>query len=177
MRQFFNECRRLNAMKTIAGAVVFALGLGTLANGDVIPQKNRETIERLISQLVSPNSDPNPDGRDILGFPKDYDKTAQILIRETEKKLTELGKDAFPILIAQMTDERYSQTISTSLERSFSVGEICYLIVERQVDVAGLRYKTRKDLKGDHHISPSFFRQYWQAEIDKEVRRQQSTRQ
>lgn len=135
-------------------------------------QADREVVEQLIAQLVSPNRDPNPDGNDINGFPFDYDKDAQANVISAHQKLRDLDKEAFPILIENLADHRYSMTIATSIPRSFSVGDACYLLIEQQVDVAGMRYISRKDAMGTSHTHEGFFDQFWRDDFDRHLKRQ-----
>jgi hypothetical protein len=123
-------------------------------------QVYRKRVELLIGELRSVNKDPNPKFEPIRGFPKDYDGEAQKRIEKARRKLIHLGKDAFPILIEHLKDTSYSRSICTAILRSLSVGDVCFQIIEEQVDLAGMRYKSREGSDGEYHVHRGYFSQY-----------------
>lgn len=122
---------------------------------------NRQHIEALILRLRSPNRDPNPKWESgPVSYPDDYDLQAQRSVEDARRKLISLGKDAFPFLIEHINDKEYSLSFSTSILRGFSVGEVCFMIIERQVDLAGVAYKGRDGSDGKSHVHRRYFSQY-----------------
>jgi hypothetical protein len=109
-------------------------------------------VEALIAQLRSPNRNPNPDlqpGGEH--YPDDYDLPAQEKVQIAREKLTALGKDACPALIRHLDDKEYCLSFSTAVFRGFSVGEVCFMILEGQVDPAPGSYKSRLGTDGREH--------------------------
>jgi hypothetical protein len=120
-----------------------------------------KAIEALISKLKSSNKDPNPKNESGLReFPKEYDIKAQKAVDLARKELKEMGKDAFPMLIEHVQDKGYSRTILTSIQRSLSVGAVCFMLIEDQVDIGGMRYKWREGVDGKTHLHRGYFSQY-----------------
>jgi hypothetical protein len=125
------------------------------------PKVGEKAAEALIRQLRSPNKDPNPKMGFLIDLPKDYDQKAQKKVEEAEDKLIELGVDVFPFLIDHLNDKEYSKSIPTSIMRSLSVGNVCFLIIENQVDLfASRRVKSRLGSDGKPHGFRSYFSQY-----------------
>jgi hypothetical protein len=149
----------------MARTLLFLLAFSSLHHrllADEASQKpDPKMVEALISQLRSPNKDPNP-GLDplIREFPKDYDFEAQKKVSAAYKKLTAMGKDAFPMLIEHVNDRSYSQSTFSSLLLSESVGCVCFEIIEGQVDVVGMNYKSRQGTDGEEHVHRGYFSQF-----------------
>ena len=123
---------------------------------------NNEIIESLIAKLHSTNKDPNPDMRPfVIRLPSDYNTHAQDQVEDARKQLIELGKDAFPTLIAHVNDEGYSRSIETAVLRGQSVGEVCFDIIEDQVDLAGMSYKSRLGSDGQEHGYMGYLDQFF----------------
>jgi hypothetical protein len=121
----------------------------------------RKGIEALITQLWSPNKDPNPNFDPWVSFPKDYDFKAQDKVEEAHRKLIQLGKNSFPVLIEHLNDKAYSMSISTAIPRSLSVGDVCFMIIENQVDpFASSRVKGRRGSDGKDHAFRGYFSKY-----------------
>ena len=71
------------------------------------PKLRGEEIEALIEQLVSPNQAPTklaPRAR----YPEEYDREAQKRVREAWHKLWAAEIQAFPSLVKNFDDKRYS---------------------------------------------------------------------
>ena len=123
----------------------------------------REDVERLVAQLRSKNKPLNPAGGRLVPKPenrKGYDKQAQQHVALAEHKLAALGKDAFPVLIEHLNDKEYSLSFATSLLRDFSVGEVCFMLIESQVHLTGTGYQTRDGADGKSYTYPRYFSQY-----------------
>jgi hypothetical protein len=115
-------------------------------------QVDRATVERLITELRSPNRDPNPKRESgSIRFPPDYDSQAQKRVEAARQELIDMGKDAFPIFIEHVEDEGYSMSIYTSILSSRTVGGVCADIIDHQIDPVGMRYKTRTGSDGKWH--------------------------
>jgi len=113
---------------------------------------SRDHVETLIRQLQSSNRDPNPDmNPGPIKLLRGYDLDVQQKIEMVQAKLGSLGKEAFPALIEHMNDEGYSLSIETAVVRGLSVGEVCFLIIEQQVDPSPMRYKSRTGSDGKSH--------------------------
>jgi hypothetical protein len=154
--------RALEAILCAAGSWLLACPLPLWAEGKGKGTKppSRKRIETLIAELRSANKDPNPKFRPIRSFPKGYNVEAQEKVEKARKKLIALGKDAFPALIEHVQDKGYSRPISTAILRGLSVGEVCFMIIEGQVDLAGIRYKSRDGSDGYHYVHRGYFSQY-----------------
>ena len=97
-------------------------------------------IQSAIDRLASSNPDPNPKGKWLVKPPANYDQAAQRKVKDAEALLKQLGIRAFPLLVKNSGDTRYSQSMSTSIWRSFSVGRVCVMIIGTQVDSIPGRY-------------------------------------
>lgn len=134
------------------------------AAGNERADEFRRQVQLLIAQLRSPNQDPNPKSEPFVRLPDDYDREAQKKIDEAIEALKSLGKAAFPILIAHADDPEYSRSISTSLQLSRSVGAVCGDIVEDQVDLSPMNYKSRTGKDGKQHgFYRGYFGKYWKG--------------
>jgi len=94
-------------------------------------------IHDLIEQLASTNSPPQTGIHYpgfITGFPPDYDHEAQDKVDHAIEELSKLGKKAFPLLVAHSYDKRYSCTRSYAIAWNHSVGDVCFMILEGQVE-------------------------------------------
>jgi hypothetical protein len=123
-------------------------------------QSIRATAESLIRQLKSPNKDLNPKVEPFVRLPPEYDRQGQKAVEEAEQKLIALGKDAFPILIEHLNDTEYSQSLPTAILRGFSVGEVCLMIIQRQVEPRRSGYKVRGGSDGEFHGMDDYLDSY-----------------
>jgi hypothetical protein len=147
----------------VAVAVLLQVPYSTLqADDKEQPNKSldRQRIEALIADLRSPNKDPNPKFQPFIKLPKAYDLAAQEKVERAREELIEMKEAAFPVLIDHLKDKPYSSSISTAIFRSLSVGEVCFMIIEGQVDLAGMRYKARTGSDGKGHTHTGYFSQY-----------------
>lgn len=153
-----------NAIAALTTATAFlsisALGPSQNSEGPVRSTLDSKAISILIGKLKSRNADPNPMGRPLVGFPASYDVTLQKQVWDARHQLKSVGKDAFPMLIQHLNDKAYSLSISTSILRSFSVGDVCFSIIEDQVDLGGESYKSRMGSDGELHPYRSYFSKY-----------------
>ena len=138
-----------------------AYGSNPLADEKRESTPTQRQAESLVMQLRSPNKDPNPSFNFLFELPREYDHTAQEKVAAAQQKLTGMGKDAFPILIGHLKDREYSCSISISLPyRSLYVGDVCFMIIEAQVDLSGMPYKARKGADSRQHNHPGYFSKY-----------------
>jgi hypothetical protein len=114
-----------------------------LAHSTRSKDQDRKRIEALIAQLRSTNADPNPKLRWLAGYPDDYDFQAQKKVASAARKLTDMGKVAFPLLIEHLNDKAHSRSTWGAVLSSRTVGTVCFEIIEGQVDVGGMTYKSR----------------------------------
>ncbi|MFN0021700.1 MAG: hypothetical protein ACKVP0_25920 [Pirellulaceae bacterium] len=152
----------------VGAALILPLSLAAVAPaqgpaaGNGRADEFRSQVESLIAQLRSPNMDPNPKRQPGINLPHDYDRAAQKKVDEAIEKLKSLGKAAFPILVEHVDDPEYSKSISSAVLLSRSVGAVCSDIVEDQVDLSPMHYKTRKGSDGRQHgFHRSYFGKYW----------------
>ena len=117
----------LRFIATLLVASIIALtSLDAFSKDDV----TKETVEQLASKNPAPEE---VDGR-TAEYPPNYDKKLQKPIYEAYRKLNLLGVGAFPHLIDHFDDERYALTADGgSMEINFSVGKLCYYVVELQI--------------------------------------------
>jgi hypothetical protein len=125
-----------------------------------VVKPDKTAIEAQIARLRSPNKDPNPKREPRTDYPEDYDRKAQEAVFDAKRQLTKMGKDAFPALIEHGNDEGYSLSISIAVLGGYSVGDVCLMIIEGQVDLAGMRYKARDGADGKIHNHEGYFSQY-----------------
>jgi hypothetical protein len=117
-----------------------------------------QKIKKLIDQLVSPNQPPDvtSDEPDVI-YPKGYDREAQGRIDDAIVMLRAEGIAAFPLLIARLDDSRYCCTRDYAAYVNHGVGEVCFHIMERQIDLAGARYKVRFGADGKTYFSSPYY--------------------
>jgi hypothetical protein len=117
-----------------------------------------QKIKKLIDQLVSPNLPPDVKSEEPDAvYPKGYDREAQRPIDKAIEMLRAEGLVAFPVLIERLEDRRYCCTVSYAAHVNHSVGEVCFQIMERQIDLAGIRYKVRFGADGKtYYTSPCY---------------------
>lgn len=147
----------------VAAATLLPISLsadGTHDQGNEANKTDRKKVESLVAELRSPDKDPNPNREPLDAFPKDYDDKAQEKVETARKNLIAMKEAAFPVLIDHVNDKGYSRTISTSILRSLSVGEVCFMIIQEQVDVAGMPYKSRRGADGMEHVYRGYFSRY-----------------
>ena len=105
------------------------------------PPEIREKVKRLIEELHSPNKPLNLEAnRRLVSPPSNYDLKAQQKIESAIKELGNLGKAAFPLLIANKDNKNYCRSYSTSVLRNFSVGETCLEILSSHFAFSKVRY-------------------------------------
>ncbi len=144
----------------IAGCSQTPVSMEALPTETDAAAEYRRKVEALIAQLRSPNRNPNPNNHHRESFPDDYDDDVQEKVEIARKKLIVLGKDAFPILIEHVNDEGYSLSFYTAILRGFSVGEVCFMIIRNQVDLAGMTYKGRAG-HGHHGYFSQYCKEWW----------------
>lgn len=121
----------------------------------------REDVEALIRKLRSLNRDPNLDMRpEPIQFAREHDEDAQKNVEMAEAQLVSLGKEAFPALIEHMDEQGYSRSIETAVRRNLSIGEVCFFIIDQQVDPAPTGYKVRDGADGKSHSYRGYLSQY-----------------
>ena len=136
----------------VASVCAVAAGCRTLSGlfGDDLP----EDVPGLIEALASPNYFPRAAGQDLI-YPDGFDHGAQKRVRRAEQRLRDRGPAAFPDLVAKLEDARYAYSEYYDQWRNPLVGEVCFYIIEDQVDFDGYDYKTRLGADGKQHEKPS----------------------
>jgi hypothetical protein len=141
---------------------VFSVPVG----GQPTEPVDRKVIEDLIEKLASKNEAPKQvRDRIRVEYPKDYDQKAQDVVKAARKELVAIGKDSMPVLVEHLNDKRYSMTFATSVERNFTVGEVCAMILEEQVGDR-MTYKMRMGADGQFHPFDGYFSRYYTAGRD-----------
>ena len=96
-------------------------------------------IDSLIAKLVSPNKGPSSlDGEDDGEppvYPDGYDFKAQKRVLEARDALVAKGTAAFPALIRNIGDRRYSYNYHQDGWYNMDVGAACFRIISIQVEV------------------------------------------
>ena len=138
--------------------LIIALVLAVAPLPEAKPDKAK--IEALIARLRSANKEPQityVQYPGIVGesveFPRDYDHKAQDAVWQARFQLAKMGKDAFPFLIEHRNDKEYSLSIGSCGWSAFSVGDICLMIVEDEVDIVSHLYKARFETR---HFAPNY---------------------
>lgn len=91
-------------------------------------------VDELVEQLASKNPSPREVKGSTAEFPAGFDKNLQKPVYKAYRELNALGKAAFPQLIAHFDDARYALTADGgSMDKNFTVGELCYYLVELQI--------------------------------------------
>ncbi len=75
-------------------------------------KSKEQQIRDLIDQLASRNSPPTGRGWPGLDYPDDWNEKQQEVVCDAERQLRGFGKFAFPILLDNLDDHRYSCTAS-----------------------------------------------------------------
>jgi len=115
-----------------------------------------ELIDGLASENARPVVPSNPmEIDDFYQCPGDWDPEKQREVSRCYYALLDMGKAAFPELIANINDDRYSHHVVGAAYRSVSVGWACRSILSSQI-VTGGGYKSRKTRSGDSVGSCSF---------------------
>lgn len=94
----------------------------------------QESVDKLVEQLVSKNPMPKEVDGSAAEYPPKYNKKLQNRVYAAYQKLSLLGVPAFPHLIKYFDDPRYALTADGgSMDVNFTVGELCYYLVELQI--------------------------------------------
>jgi hypothetical protein len=117
-------------------------------------------VADLVRRLVSPNPAPViADGRKRPTYPYEYSHESQKQVINAWESLIESGTKAFPVLIENSDDKRYSCTLNPKTDRvnewqNWDAGAICRSIIYVQVDV----YQRALPYSGVHR--PSYMSQW-----------------
>lgn len=94
----------------------------------------QQRVDELVEQLASKNPVPREVKGSSAEYPTAYDDNLQKLVYQVYRELDALGVTAFPDLIKHFDDKRYSLTADAGpMDKNFTVGELCYYIVELQI--------------------------------------------
>lgn len=95
----------------------------------------QQRIQMLIQALASPNRAPKP-GDGETRIPSTYGRVTQQKVLDAWSALLKEGTGAFPVLIANTKDNRYSCTLrGPNGDVNCTVGSVCRDIVRNQVEV------------------------------------------
>jgi hypothetical protein len=169
--------------------VGIVVGQATPASSGEDPQPPKANeIKTLIDRLVSPNPAPDEDKlkagetKADGGFPRDFDHKKQAQVHRACVRLTELGPQAFPLLIERWEDKRYCLTTEVASYTNKSVGEVCRSIIHGQLQPYGHFQKGYADPRGKPHRpdsaatflgSQKAARQWWEKNKDKTLSQMQ----
>lgn len=117
--------------RCLAPLIVSTVVASVICHAQNDPAKSDATSEELVALLVSPNSPANPKREPFIGIPRSHDNDAQKKVEAAAVKLTERGFEAIPALIKGLDDERYCRSRSYSVVYDFSVGEVCYQLIDK----------------------------------------------
>ena len=108
---------------------------------------------------MSPNRPPKIPYGDAV-YPTDYDRKAQEKVLTAWCHLADAGIQAFPLLLEQLDDKRYSFTKDAG-ENDFnwSVGRACFDVMRCQVEP--WYYKTLPGTNGDYCLRPRYTGHYF----------------
>ncbi len=128
-------------------------------------------IRELVEQLASKNSRPTSGSQSqFFDRPDDWNEKHQERVYEAREQLEAMGKSAFPILLQNLHDDRYSLTASYAAEVNHCVGEVCSLIITSTIlsgTGSGSGYKSRKGADGETHMSPSYFSEKYDGDLER----------
>jgi hypothetical protein len=140
---------------------------------------NEQKIRDLIEQLASRNAAPTGDGWPGLKRSSDWSEEYEKAVNDARDALEGYGKEAFPLLLENLDDQRYSLTASYSIEVNHTVGQVCRQIVEWSVcSHGGGGYKSRTGADGKGHMPPDYFyvnyrndlKKWWRENSDKSLK-------
>ena len=156
----------------IATPLLAACLLASLAHAQQespITQVDESQIAAWIEQLASTNSAPvrKEEGHQVLRRPVNWDEEAQNRVQEAYARLAQAGKQAFPQLLQSLQDIRYSMTVAYAEEVNLSVGDACRRIITNQIEVVGMRYKSRLGADGKSHMCPGFIDNRYRGNLPK----------
>ncbi len=118
-------------------------------------------VKALIGELASKFPPLHADGDSMVTdafmprdpSPRTYDEDR---VQRAMKDLTAMGVSAFPDLIENLSDRRFSQSTNYQAWENESVGDTCFGIIESQVDFYGTGYLTREGEDGQQHLKPQY---------------------
>jgi hypothetical protein len=119
--------------RCLAALIVSIVVAPVICHTQSEPAKCEATSEELVALLVSPNSPANPNREPFIGIPRSHDNDAQKKVEAAAVKLTERGFEAIPALLKGLDDKRHCRSRSYSVVYDFSVGEVCYQLIEEIV--------------------------------------------
>ena len=139
----------------------------------VPPEPRDPVVAGLIHQLVSdfppvhetgywPPSEPGSTGVPGMLKPQrnDMPETPEQInakrVNAAYERLRSLGLPAFPELVANSGDPRFAFARVYAAWHNHSVGDVCFMIMEEQVDFYGTGYKSRNDSKGHWKVKPQY---------------------
>jgi len=155
---------------------------GEKKNEKIAAEPTAQEIQELIEQLASKNKAPDTKSNNWkLNYPADWKEEHQEIVEAASQKLYLLGKPAFPALLANIQDKRYSMTRLYAAYVNHSVGSVCELIIKGHVEVVEVRYKSRKGADGEWHGCPALIhdkygndlQKWWAANKEKDLRQMQ----
>lgn len=148
------------------------------------PQKTEYSdadIEKLVSQLVSPNQPPEIEGTNAK-YGKSFDRNAQKLVSKSWSELRNLSPRSFPFVFEHVDDRRYALTQdSGDLDKNYSVGFLCrdILVSSLQPDVwdhkeGGTSFRrrpTQPDYIAHYQLlNPESAKEWWKSRKDRSLR-------
>jgi hypothetical protein len=120
-------------------------------------------INDLIAKLVSPNKAPGKVDYLAEAEPPDFDKAAQHRVYIAWKQLYDIGLPAFPHLLRNVGDKRYSFTRlpgGGSTDMNWSVGRACLDIVRCHLQPYGEIAESDLGTKESHPPRPNYIAHY-----------------
>ena len=125
-------------------------------DGDEIEEQKAPVRQADIDALVSSN--PPTTGEWLEQLPAAWSPDENGRVWAGYEALVSRGKDAVPVLIANLDRKEYSSSISTAVPYApLSVGAICRMAVSEMFDPIGVMYKSRTNAKGETLMGYSYF--------------------
>jgi hypothetical protein len=131
-----------------------------LAKDDCCCAASETEINALIAELASPNRAPGKVDYPAEAEPPGFNEAAQHRVYKAWKQLYDIGFPAFPYLLRNVGDKRYSFTRlpgGGSTDVNWSVGRACLDIVRCHVQPYGDRAESEQGDKLSHPARPDYF--------------------
>src|SRR6266404_6232526 len=120
-------------------------------------------INDLIAKLASPNKAPGKLDDEAGAKPAGFSEAAQHRVYAAWKQLYDIGFPAFPYLLRNVGDKRYSFTRGSAggeTDMNWSVGLACLDIVRCHLQPYGERAESEGLTKDSHPARPNYIRHY-----------------
>ena len=161
----------------LCSILICHLQLATAQDADV----SDEQIDRLISELVSPNEAPKRSGP-LAVYPEGYDKDAQRKVSKAYQALRKVGPKAFQRLFKHFDDKRFCMNgDGGETQVNKTVGQVCIHLIDSQIEPysarggPGSRFSQRSSRPPNYfsHFKledPKNAHEWWETRKDKSLK-------